>query len=232
MYNLTSTQQIILSWLVQQIRDGKLAEDFYILWESGGRARLASVEGSVHPSAKFTKPVVKILTDEAFLATSDEHQYTVTNKSYQAVDANFDAPDTSFLRYLTPFADTTNLDDELKVRCLPLLGIDGAAPLLWDSVVRTAVVILEERLRDVGQIADRNITGGELVNKVFGQNGTLASKFQIASERNGYRDIYAGVVGAFRNRYAHRLMDPKPEDGGEFIIFVNLLLRMLEELRK
>jgi hypothetical protein len=43
--------------------------------------------------------------------------------------------------------------------------------------------------------------------------------------------LYAGVVGAFRNRYAHRLIDPLPEDGGAFIVFVNLLLKMLEDLR-
>ena len=43
--------------------------------------------------------------------------------------------------------------------------------------------------------------------------------------------MYAGMVGAFRNPYAHRLIDPTPEDGGAFIIFVNLLLKMVEDLR-
>ena len=103
--------------------------------------------------------------------------------------------------------------------------------MLWDSAVRTAGVILEERLRDVGNISDPNQTGQSLVSKVFGNNGTLASKFSVPSEQNGYRDLYAGIVGAFRNPSAHRLVDPSPEEGGAFIVFVNLLLKKLEDLR-
>ena len=105
-------------------------------------------------------------------------------------------------------------------------------PRLWDSAFRTAVVILEERLRNVGQVSDHSRIGRDLVNDVFGKQGTLSSKFSIDAERQGYRDLFAGCVGVFRNRYAHRLIDPKPEDGGAFIVFVNLLLKMLEDLRK
>jgi hypothetical protein len=147
------------------------------------------------------------------------------------VDTNFSAPDTSFLKHLTPLADITNLDEQLKQRCLPILGAGSADPKLWDSAVRTAGVILEDRLRDVGGISDSNCVGRVLVNNIFGQNGTLASRFTISSERDGYRELYAGIVGAFRNPYAHRLVDPNPEDGGAFIIFVNLLLKMLDDLR-
>jgi hypothetical protein len=43
-------------------------------------------------------------------------------------------------------------------------------------------------------------------------------------------DLYAGVVGAVCNPYAYRLADPTPEDGGTFIVFVNLLLKMLQDL--
>lgn len=103
--------------------------------------------------------------------------------------------------------------------------------MLLDSAVRTAGVILEERLRDVGSISDPNKTGRNLVNDVFGNNGTLALKFTVSSERDGYRELYSGVVGAFRNPSAHRLIDPSPEEGGAFIIFVNLLLAKLEALR-
>jgi len=92
-------------------------------------------------------------------------------------------------------------------------------------------VILEERLRDVGGVSDPGRVGRELVNDLFGQSGTLAAKFSNDSERQGYRDLYAGVVGAFRNPYAHRLVDPIPEDGGAFVVFVNLLLKKLEDLR-
>src|SRR3990170_2532005 len=134
-------------------------------------------------------------------------------------------------KHLTPLADITNLDAQLKQRCLPLLVAGSTDPKLWDSVVRTAGVILEKRLRDVGGIDDPNRVGRDLVNDIFGSKGTLTARISNDSERQGYRDIYAGIVGAFRNPYAHRLVDPTPEDGGAFIIFINLLLKMLEDLR-
>jgi hypothetical protein len=155
----------------------------------------------------------------------------LTGKAYSAVDSDFNAPDTAFLTHLTPLADTTNLDLALKQRCLPILGAGSADPKLWDSAVRTAGVILEERLRDIGGVTDFSRVGRELVNDVFGANGTLAAKFSNDSERQGHRDLFAGVVGAFRNPYAHRLIDPLPEDGGAFIIFINLLLKTLEDIR-
>lgn len=91
-------------------------------------------------------------------------------------------------------------------------------------------MILEERLRAIGAIADSQAVGRDLVNRVFGKSGTLSSKFAHDAEREGLRDLYAGVVGAFRNPSAHRLIDPTPHEGGAFIVFVNLLLKKLEEL--
>ena len=97
--------------------------------------------------------------------------------------------------------------------------------------MRTAGVILEERLRKVGEITDPQAIGRDLVNKVFGKAGSLSGKFAHDGEREGHRDLYAGVVGAFRNPSAHRLVDPTPHEGGAFIVFVNLLLKKLNELQ-
>jgi len=143
----------------------------------------------------------------------------------------FTAPDTSFVKHLSPLADLTTFDDALKQRCLPMLGAGAADPMLWDSAIRTAGVVLEERLRDVGKISDSNTIGRDLVNRIFGQAGTLAKKFTTPSERDGYRDLFAGVVGIIRNPSAHRLVDPTPEEGGATLVFVNLLLKKLELLR-
>ena len=51
------------------------------------------------------------------------------------------------------------------------------------------------------------------------------------SERDAYRDLDAGVVGAFRNPSAHQFVDPTPHEGSALIAFVNLLLKKLEALR-
>ena len=115
----------------------------------------------------------------------------ITARAAEAVDSDFDAPDESFMTQLTPLSDTSNLDPELNERCLPPLRTGSSNPKMWDTSVRTAVVILEERLRDVGGIADPERIGRGLVNDVFAANGTLADRFS-GSEREGYRDLYAG----------------------------------------
>jgi hypothetical protein len=244
---LTNSQKDLLRWLVRQIREEKLSEEFSIIWLNE-KCSISEYKGDIEDNAPgITKGALDtlaaadlILCEIRYRATNsygghgqDERgrRCTLLNKAYEAIDSNFNIPDTSFIKQLTPLADITNLDVELKQRCLPILGAGSADPKLWDSAVRTAGVILEERLRIVGGITDKTRIGRELVNDVFSSKGTLAAKIPNESERQGYRDMYAGIVGVFRNPYAHRFIDPTPEDGGTFIIFVNLLLKMLEDLR-
>lgn len=245
-YNLTASQKDLIKWIVQQVRDGSLPEEFTVSWVMGGRGyRIHEYRGEEDALPEITKGLLDALQAADMLlcephlnvprGTGRPYESSRTcvlrEKANQAVDSDFSAPDTSFVAHLTPLADVTNLDSEIKMRCLPILGAGSADPKLWDSAVRTAGVILEERLRDVGGVADNSRVGRDLVNDVFGNRGTLASKFAQDSERQGFRDLYAGVVGTLRNPYAHRLIDPMPEDGGAIIVFVSLLLKMLEDLR-
>lgn len=252
MYNLTDSQKTVLRWLVQEVRAGRINEEFKIYWDYSyhspdqpiPQAGLLDYDGVLEQSPEITMGALDalaannlILCEASFAnrksngSHETKRRCTLQGRAYEAVDTNFDAPDTSFIRHLTPLGDINGFDQELKQRCLPILGAGASDPTLWDSAVRTAGVILEERLRDIGSISDPNRTGRSLVNDVFNSNGTLASKFTVSSEREGYRDLYAGIVGAFRNPSAHRLVDPSPEDGGAFIVFVNLLLKKLEILR-
>lgn len=155
---------------------------------------------------------------------------TITGDAYAAIDSNFCAPDTSFVNYLSPLGEIGHFDVEVKTRCLPILGAGSANPKMWDSALRTAGVILEERLRDCGGLRSESLIGKALVNRAFAPNGTLAAKFQSDSERESYRDLYAGIVGMFRNPSAHFLLDPAPESAGPVIVFIDLLLTKLGEL--
>jgi hypothetical protein len=248
MYNLTPGQKDLLRWLVRQVRDGNLPEEFIIFWTTYGKDHILGFKGEEGVDIpNLTKGALDalaaadlILCDisyETKVSSSGTRQAetirrcTLLGKAYEVVDSDFGAPDVSFVQHLTPLADVTNLDTEIKQRCLPILSAGSADPKLWDSAVRTACVILEERLRDVGGITDPGRIGRDLVNDVFGAKGTLAEKIPNESERQGYRDMYAGIVGVFRNPYGHRLVDPVPEDGGAFVVFVNLLLKTLEDLR-
>ena len=240
-YNLTEQQKDVVRWLVAQVRDGNLTEEFAVYWTFSGADIMGLKDGD--PPVSISRGILDALVAAEMLIcvpermpmASDQTEVgrrcVLRGKAYEAVDSDFASPDTSFVTHLAPLADVTNLDSEIKTRCLPILGAGGSDPRLWDSAVRTVGVVLEERLRDVGGITDSARIGRDLVNDVFGNRGTLAGKFPQDSERQGYRDLYAGLVGTLRNPYAHRLIDPTPEDGGVIIVFVDLLLKRLEDLR-
>lgn len=238
MLMLTERQKELARMIVRAIREERLGEEFGVVWSKDGPGIIGTseyvddLENSSHLTRGSLTSLERADLIQPIVSRSDFAKYVVTSRLYSAVDSDFDEPDTSFVKHLTPLADVSNLDEELKQRCLPILGAGASDPQLWDSAVRTAGVILEERLRVVGGIEDSSRVGRDLVNDVFGQRGTLADCFDVSSERVGYRDLYAGIVGAFRNPSAHRLIDPSPEDGGAFIVFVNLLLKHLEELVK
>lgn len=238
MYHLTNSQKELLRWLVQQSRAENLLEEFWVFWAMGGGAGIAGLRDQQGAIPIITKNGLEVLVINNLLyasgspESSSDRTYSLTGKAYEAVDSDFNAPDTSFVKHLTPLADITNLDLQIKNRCSPILGAGSADPMLWDSAVRTAGVILEERLRDVGGITNHSRVGRDLVNDVFGSSGTLASKFTVSGERDGYRELYAGVIGAIRNPSAHRFIDPSPEEGGATIVFINLLLKRLEDLRQ
>lgn len=233
-YNLTETQKGFARWLVEEIRAERLGEAFHIEWMLAGDGVI--VEHTEDYCVISGTPEA-LAADRLLLVTKTADsgapkQCSVTRGLFEAVDSDFNAPDISFVRHLTPLADITDLDEEIKSRCLPNLGAGSADPVRWDSAARDASVILEERIRDVGAIRDNGRIGLKLVNDVFGQSGTLANRFDNASAREGYRDLFAGIVGVFRNESAHRFIDPSPQDGGAYIVFVDLLLRKLEDLRK
>ena len=75
--------------------------------------------------------------------------------------------------------------------------------------------------------SDKN-TSEILVNKAFGEGTLLISDNK---ERTSYRNLFSGMFTVFRNEYGHRFVDPTPEDGGAIIAFVNLLLKMLDNLK-
>jgi hypothetical protein len=223
--------------MVDMVRSGTGREPFlaigqregFTLLPAGGGEGIAISEGW---EGDLDALVEADLLSSRLNTSGKDYLYTIKQAGYEAIDSAFAAPDTSFLTHLTPLADITNFDEDIKTRCLPILGAGSADPKLWDSAVRTAGVILEERLRKVGGISDPSRIGQDLVNDVFGKSGTMSWKFGSDSERQGYRDLFAGVASAFRNPFAHRLLDPLPQDGGAFIVFVNLLLKLLGDLPK
>lgn len=192
MYNLTDPQKNLLQWLVKQVKEDNLAEEFRVSFINDTIIRVEPRRVPLVIPLSFTLNALNALASNHFLRFESyldlaglmtHYNCELTQKAYEAIDSNFASSDTSFVKHLTPLADIRNLDEELKTRCLPILGAGSSDPKLWDSAVRTACVILEERIRQVGSISDPKKIGTGLVNEVFADKGTLATKFTIDSER-------------------------------------------------
>ncbi len=98
----------------------------------------------------------------------------------------------------------------------------------FDEAVRSAFVLLEERLREC--VDGQGMTGVQLANYAFNPtDGPLAKHLgRTRSEREGLRELYSGAFKLFRNPTAHSTVGYDAADGKAIIGLVNLLLRILK----
>jgi hypothetical protein len=232
---LTENQKNLLRWIVKEVRAGNLKEDsiWYIttLTDCGW----VDYKGSDSwPPVKFSTFDILEKYDYVIWQQKSQNQYkgALTGKAYETVDSNFDEPDRSAIPHLIPLTEVEHLDSELWERVRFSVSAGGDNPKAWDTAIRNATVVLEDRMRKLGNIDNINqkATGNGIVNLIFGSNKSLQKDKLPSEELEAYRDLYSGTMKLFRNRYAHRFIDPKPEEGGEIIVFINLLLKMLDNL--
>jgi hypothetical protein len=222
-----------LRWLVEKVRSEELGGE-----EISFTSTLDGVSLTGHLR---DVPVIKKTTIDALICSgclscdrSNNNHYNcvLTGKAYEAVDSNFSAPNLSAIPHLIPLAEVEHLDSELWERCRLSLSADGNNPKAWDEAVRTATVVLEERLRKLGKTEsiDANATGEKIVNLIFGKNNTVLSGRLDDKHLQAYRHLYAGMMAVFRNQYAHRITDSSSEIGGAIIVFIDLLLKILDDI--
>ena len=97
----------------------------------------------------------------------------------------------------------------------------------YDSAIRKAFVILKSRL--VTRFgADKTLDGADLVNRIFGTSGVLASK-PDGGERQAMRDLLAGLYGVFRNKYGHQNIDAPWHETDAILSMINFILKRIEE---
>ena len=232
--SLTEKQKDLLRWIVERVRTKMLNEEEICFYWSHDGTGIVNYQGNDVPEVKTI--TLDTLEQYRYIKgqriPSGAYNVALQQKAYEAVDSNFAEPDRSAIPHLIPLTEVEHLDSELWERVRISLSAGGDDPTAWDSAVRNATVVLEERLRQLGNIDNTNqkATGKDIVNLIFGSSKSV-QKDKLSSEKlEGYRDLYSGIVKVFRNHYAHRLIDPKPEEGGEIIVFINLLLKMLDNL--
>ncbi|NEQ86880.1 MAG: hypothetical protein F6K26_44605 [Moorea sp. SIO2I5] len=225
--NLNETQKKLLQWLVEKVRAKKLNEEIWFTWSFSGTI-IVGYQGKVPEVNRITLHALKnsgcLLCERR---RKDEYKCALTRKAYEAVDSNFDAPNLSAIP-----PELKHLDSELLERCHFSLSAGGDDPKAWDKAVRTATVVLEERLIKLGKTDSINpdATGESIVNIIFAGNNPVLDGKLDDSKLKAYRNLYAGMMGVFRNPYAHRFIDPSPEVGGAIIAFIDVLLKQLNDI--
>lgn len=230
--NLTKLQQEDLRWILEQVKDRKLSEgDIKFCRHEDGWYYLNGMGFKVQLSTLYA------WKQEELLVSSIEKEtvfiFGLTKKAYEVVDSNFNAPDRSAVPHLTSLLNIENLDPKLWDRCKYSLSASGEAPEAWDKAVRSAMVVLEERLRRIAKLDKTlppNATGQQLINHIFSQKSSLLSDRLDDGQKTAYRNLYAGMMGVFRNSYGHQFVDPQPQEGGAIIVFTDLLLKMLDSI--
>lgn len=117
----------------------------------------------------------------------------------------------------------SGLNAELLQHCGMLIHLGK-----FDEAVRTAFILLEERLRRM--VGQEGMTGTNLANYAFNvDTGPLAKHLASnKSEREGLRELYSGAFKLFRNPSAHGVVGYSQAEGKAIIGLVNLLLLFLD----
>lgn len=117
--------------------------------------------------------------------------------------------------------------EELVRRCGPLIHLGR-----FDEAVRSAFVLLEERLRKA--VGEGGMTGTQLANYAFNpEKGPLAKHLaHTPAEREGLRELYSGAFKLFRNPTAHGVVGYSPAEGRAIIGLVDLMLKMLQRVEE
>lgn len=119
------------------------------------------------------------------------------------------------------------LDAELMRRCGDLIHMGK-----FDEAIRSAFVLLEERLRKITNKG--GMTGTQLANYAFGSRNDSLAKYlaYTPSEQEGLRELYAGAFKLFRNPTAHGVVGYDAAEGKAIIGLVNLMLKLLKRVEE
>lgn len=132
--------------------------------------------------------------------------------------------ETSGFEFPPEIQSSERLDIELQRRVVTEFESEH-----FQSSVRTAFTVLEERVRELGEYPDTEYGTG-LIQKAFHPDDGRLAFGETTSEREGVMFLYRGAFQALRNPVSHRFIESVDEDYARDAIFtVNLLLRLLHE---
>jgi hypothetical protein len=116
------------------------------------------------------------------------------------------------------------VDADLREEIAPLIRTRQ-----FDSAIRKVFVVLKTRLCQKFSISE-DVDGVHLVNEIFGAKSSHLPDL-LPAERQTYRDLFAGLFGLLRNRFAHNNEHPDLADLDAAVANVNLCLRVIGDFR-
>ena len=95
MYNLTKSQKEALCWIVQEIRDGNLAEEFSCVFLTNGKfARFQGKGADIVEEPPITEGALNALMASELIVVDKREKFllhcTLRDNAYKAVDSNFE----------------------------------------------------------------------------------------------------------------------------------------------
>ena len=119
--------------------------------------------------------------------------------------------------------DSTVLDRELATEAIPEYE-DGH----YQSAVRSAFIILEERIRSSGGF-EEDTYGDDLMTQAFSPDDGPLSFGETGGEKQGVMFLYRGAMLSLRNPASHRFVKEVDEEYARDVLHtVNLLIRLIE----
>ena len=215
--------------------------------------KFAYIRSSISPSSGFTLAEANVKLDgvievkhliarevtlgnlEVISSQQDQEIYRMTEAAFEGLkngDMTTLNISASGVFIIEAEDNDIGLDNKLWERCSIALASGTEDVKVWDMALRSACVVLEERLKEAANITSRDKTAEDAVNSLFGGSGKLAAKCSNKSEAVVYRNLYSGVMGFLRNNSAHTFTDPSPLQGRAAILFIDLLLKELDNLQE
>ena len=116
--------------------------------------------------------------------------------------------------------------------------IRAASKLYQDGHYSTAVEHAVKALNDLVRLrSGLELDGTSLMEKAFSLNSPILKFNDLASqsdrdEQKGFMMLFSGAVSGLRNPRAHSFIQDDPERALEFIAFVSLLAKLLDEAKR
>ena len=115
-------------------------------------------------------------------------------------------------------------DDELRER------LENLKSTHFDTRLREAGVILENRLRGLIGSKGHGETGSRLVDLAFAPNSGALKVSEVTSEQQGLHSLYRGAIQFIRNPPMHKLIEYPEQTAYALLTMIDALLVLLDEV--